>query len=169
MRQRTRSDGVGYAVTIERSRESVLRLPRVPADRPVGRDRARELSLPCRLTLAGPVQRGAKIVVLRCQRREPNALGSAPLAFVRALAKRDEVFKVPVTDRRRLACVLQSIRRVLPDRLQHPEALAVEDAQQALVDERLQRVEVGFAHLLRGLQRAAAAEDGEPCEQLLLL
>jgi hypothetical protein len=37
-------------------------------------------------------------------------------------------------------------------------------AKQALVDERLERVEVRPGDLLGGSERAAAAEDGEPRE-----
>ena len=41
-------------------------------------------------------------------------------------------------------------------------------AEQALVDERAERVELGFADLLGGLERAAAGEDGQAGEELLL-
>ena len=56
----------------------------------------------------------------------------------------------------------------LPDRLEHPVAL-VGKAQEALLDERLQGVEVGVRNLLRRLERAAAGEDAEAGEELLLL
>src|SRR5207302_7618328 len=55
---------------------------------------------------------------------------------------------------------------VLANRLQHPEALAGV-AEKALVDERLQRVEIRARNLLRGLERGAAAEDGQLAEQAL--
>ncbi len=57
---------------------------------------------------------------------------------------------------------------VLADRLQHPVA-AVGEAQEALLDQRLERVEVGVTDLLGGLERAAAREDGQAGEELLLL
>ena len=41
-------------------------------------------------------------------------------------------------------------------------------AEEALLDERLEGVEVGRADLLCGLERAAAGEDGEPGEEALL-
>ena len=41
-------------------------------------------------------------------------------------------------------------------------------AEEALLDERLQRVELGLAHLLGCLDRAAAGEDGEAGEEALL-
>ena len=63
---------------------------------------------------------------------------------------------------------VEPLRRVLPDRLQHPVAL-VGEAEQALLDERLQRVEIGLADFFGRLQRAAAREDGEAGEELLLL
>ena len=43
------------------------------------------------------------------------------------------------------------------------------EAKEALLDERLQRVEVGVCHLLGGFECAAASEDGEAGEELLLL
>ena len=67
-----------------------------------------------------------------------------------------------------LGLVLEPLRRVLPDRLQHPVAL-VREAQQALLDERLQRVEVGVRDLLGRVERAAPDEDGERSEDALLL
>ena len=41
-------------------------------------------------------------------------------------------------------------------------------AEQALVDERLENVEVGVAHLFGRIEGAAAGEDGEAGEELLL-
>ena len=58
--------------------------------------------------------------------------------------------------------------RVLADRLEHPVA-PVGEAQQALLDQRLQGVEFGVGNLLRRLQRAAAGEDRQAGEELLLL
>ena len=42
-------------------------------------------------------------------------------------------------------------------------------AQQALLDERLQDVEVGVADVFGSVERAAAGEDGEAGEELLLV
>jgi len=50
------------------------------------------------------------------------------------------------------------------DRLEHPVAI-VRETQEALLDERLQRVEVGAGHLFCGFKGAAAREDGEAGEQ----
>jgi len=60
--------------------------------------------------------------------------------------------------------LLELLGRVLPDRLQHPEPIFL-PAQQALVDERLERVQVRFADVLCGLEGAAAAEDRAALEQ----
>jgi hypothetical protein len=61
------------------------------------------------------------------------------------------------------------LTRVLSDCREHPVALARE-AQEALLDERLQGVEVGVSDFLRRVQRAATGKDGEgPKEALLRL
>ena len=62
----------------------------------------------------------------------------------------------------------QALRRELPNRLEHPEAL-VAPADEALVDERLERVEVRVADRLGRRERAAADEDREPREDPLLV
>ena len=62
----------------------------------------------------------------------------------------------------------EGLARVLPNRLEHPVAPARE-ADEALLDEGLEDVEVGVCHLLGSLERAAASEDGETGEELLLL
>ena len=71
------------------------------------------------------------------------------------------------------ARLLEPFEREFADRLEHPVALLAEPpgaaAQEALVKQRSESVEIGVAHRLRGLQRAAAAEHAEPCEQLLLV
>ena len=61
----------------------------------------------------------------------------------------------------------QLLRRVVADRLEHPVAL-VRATDETLLDERLQGVEIGVCNLRRGLERAAACEDGEAGEELLL-
>src|SRR2546423_9381823 len=67
----------------------------------------------------------------------------------------------------------QSLERELADRLEHPVALLAEPsgaaAEQALVEQGGERVEVGVAHELRRLERAAAAEHAEAREQRLLV
>ena len=63
--------------------------------------------------------------------------------------------------------LLEPAHCVLADRLQHPEPIVCV-AEKALVDERLERVEIGVGHLLGVAERAAAGEGGEPGEGLLL-
>ena len=63
---------------------------------------------------------------------------------------------------------MQPLVRKLTDCLQHPVALAGA-AEEALVDERGDCVDVGTADRLGGLERAAAGENGEAGEQVLLL
>src|SRR5919197_1511689 len=68
--------------------------------------------------------------------------------------------------------LLQPLRRELADRLQHPIArteFGVTSAQQALVEQRLQRVGVGLADRLGGRVRAAADEYCQPAEEPALL
>src|SRR5690349_17752900 len=89
---------------------------------------------------------------------------------------RQNVVAVPPAYRLGFTRGLEQLRRELADRLQHREAgFAGGTAQppdEALVDERPQRVEdveiVVAAHVLRGIERPAAGEDGQPGEQAAL-
>ena len=67
-----------------------------------------------------------------------------------------------------LDLVLESLDREFADRLEHPEAVAGV-AKEALVDERLQDVEVGVTDLFSRSEGAAAGEDREAREELLLV
>ena len=70
-----------------------------------------------------------------------------------------------------LARVVEPLDGELADRLEHPVArlpVFLAPAEEALVDERLERVGVGIAHDLGGLVVAAAGEDGECSEEPLL-
>ena len=75
---------------------------------------------------------------------------------------------VPPHHLRLLAACRKPLTGVLPDRLEHPEALC-RVAEEALVDQRLQRVEVHPGDRVGRLHRAAAAEDGQSGEQPLLV
>ncbi len=83
------------------------------------------------------------------------------------LEQREVVVRVTAGERIGLAGLVQPFARIVADRLEHPVAL-VRVTQQALVDERVEGVETGLAHLLRRLERAAAAEYRQPGEQALL-
>ena len=80
----------------------------------------------------------------------------------------EEIVGVALPETVTVFLVLESLDGVLADRLQHPEAL-LRIPEQALVDERLQHVEVRADDLLGLLEGAAAAEDREPGEEGLLL
>ena len=64
--------------------------------------------------------------------------------------------------------VMESLGGELADRLEHPEALAPV-SQQALVDERLEDVEIGAADVFGRIKSAAAGEDRQAREELLLV
>src|SRR5436305_4515179 len=57
----------------------------------------------------------------------------------------------------------------LANRFEHPVAAAVTDADQTLVHERRERVELRLADLLDRRERGAAGKDGETAEQRLLV
>lgn len=62
----------------------------------------------------------------------------------------------------------QALRRELPNRLEHPEAL-VAPADEALVNERLERVKARVADSLGRRESAPSDEDREPREDPLLV
>src|SRR5204862_7327056 len=64
--------------------------------------------------------------------------------------------------------LFQLLERELADRLQQGVALRAE-ADEALLDQRLQRVQPRSRYLFCGIKRPAAEEDSEPPEGLLLL
>jgi hypothetical protein len=64
--------------------------------------------------------------------------------------------------------LLEDLVGVLADRCEHPEPLAG-SPQQVLVEQRLQAGDVGVGDELGGLERAAAAEDGQSGEEPLLV
>src|SRR5437870_5152079 len=83
---------------------------------------------------------------------------------LRLLRERQEVPRVAAPQLLGLARLLQPFARAFADRLQHPEALAA-TAEQALVDERLQPIQVSLCDLLRGLERATASEHRQSDEE----
>ena len=66
-----------------------------------------------------------------------------------------------------LPCLVQSLERILADRLQHPVAV-VGVPDEALVDKRLQRVQSGRHDILRCIECRAAGEDRQAREEVLL-
>ena len=104
--------------------------------------------------------------MLALQPVEP-LLGAPTQLRLRLLGECQVVLGVTPLELLSFARLLEPLGRVLADRLQHPEPL-LGVAQQALVDERLQGIQVGLCHFLCGLERAAAGKDGEASEEALL-
>ncbi len=84
-----------------------------------------------------------------------------------ALGKCEEPLGVPAADLVSVVGGFEALAGQLADCLQHPEAPAG-PPNEAFVDQRLQRVDVGAGDLLGGLEGAAAGEDGQAREQLPL-
>src|SRR5215470_4061610 len=80
---------------------------------------------------------------------------------------------MPVVDSVELALALEFSLRVLPDGFQHPVSVFTDRADsmtdQALVEQRLERVNVGFGDRLGRRQCAAAGEDGKCSEHASLV
>ena len=76
------------------------------------------------------------------------------LLVIGALAHREEEIGVPVGDRFALAEPGEQLAGELADRLEHPETLAA-PPQQALLDERLERVELSARNLLGPLEECS--------------
>jgi hypothetical protein len=121
--------------------------------------------------LERPSQRGAEVVQFGDD--EIVTLGPQRLSReVRRPGNVEIVLGVAAPERTVLCLGSQPFRGELSDRLQHPVApltLLFPMAKQALVEERLERVDVDLAHRLGGLVVAAASEDREPAEEPLLL
>ena len=99
---------------------------------------------------------------------EPDRRAPVPQLRLRELAELEKVRGVPSPEILGATGISEPLECELADRLQHPEAL-VRMAQQALVDKRLQRVQVCVADALGRFHRAAACEHREPGEEPLLL
>ena len=113
----------------------------------------------------------------RCRSRLPPVaplllVGAVPQVWVRTLGEHGEELGVAQPQRVGLARRLELLDRELADRLQHPVPRAprgLAAADEALVDQRLQRVDLRAADSLGRLVRATAGEHREPREQLLFL
>src|SRR5207249_7461881 len=109
----------------------------------------------------------SQIVVLRIHALEPLPGASAAQIRLRLLGEGQEMLPVPPAHFVGLARLPKPLGRVLADRLEHPvtrrePGLAL--AEQALVEERLERVRIGAGNLLCGLVRASASEGREASE-----
>ena len=117
-----------------------------------------------RVLLERPIECGADVVPLR----EDQVVALRSLGLHRQpgrLGELQEELCVPALGARSLAGLAEAFPGVLADRLEHRIAPAVEP-DQALVHERLQRVQVGPCDLLCGRKRPTSGEDGELREQL---
>ncbi len=126
-----------------------------------GRARRRARAPSPRLPRRARSERSTEIVVVGLEPRSPLRLvGSGKTGRGRPGDSR-KCSGVRAPDVLRLAARLEHLDRVLADRLEHGEPLAV-GAYEALVDERADRLEVSTAHVLDRLERAAAGEDRQP-------
>ena len=142
-----------------------------------GRDAEADLDL---ARLERPLERRPQVPLLLVQALQPGRLLGPDQLGLGHLREREVALGVGALHRFGLARFGEPTARVLADRLEEDEAgLAVgivDLAQQALVDERAEEIHHlaepqpfrGAAHGLGRLERAAAAEDAEPGEQLLL-
>ena len=124
------------------------------------------------VVLEREAHRGADIVVVRRHSFDPALLvGAVAQVGIGALRERREEIRVLPPQGVGLAGRFELGCRELADRLQHPVPIAsrrLAVADEALVDQRLQRVGVRRAHGLGRFVRAAAHEHRKPSEQLPL-
>ena len=155
--------------------EPARTLDRVAVRVPVPAERGRQAQHRLELVVRGEpaehaVERGPEVVVLDVHSSEPLAL---PLALQLALRLLGEV-RVPAgvaaAQLRLLAGLGQPLEREAAHGLQHPEARLARDLaaarDEADAEQGLEPDLVGLADLPRSRERPAAAEDGEPREQL---
>src|SRR5919109_1791694 len=83
------------------------------------------------------------------------------------LGELGEVLGVATPHLVRLTRLLETLDGVLPDRLEHREALDL-PPNEALVEQRRENVDVGLAHRLGGLECEPTREDGQSAEEPLL-
>jgi hypothetical protein len=117
--------------------------------------------------LLEPVECGPEVVTLVLETIEP-VLPVHSHARLHLVCQRHAPLRVPRAQLTRVARALQSLRGVLSDRLQHPVAasgIGGGEANEALLDQTLESVEVGAGDVLRRLERAAAGEHREAGEE----
>ena len=125
----------------DRARPSTTRARRRARDRATDRESRAQSRTARMLSISGATRskfQGAKSTIA---------------ARAGAVGERDQAFGLSATERVLLARRVESLERELPDRLEHPEALLAvrvgAAAEQALVEQRRQRVEVGVADAAR--------------------
>ena len=153
--------------SLERRGQQFAALTEVAAHEPESPKRGDEPKGRRRITLEQPLEGDAEIFTLGGEAPQSLGLAGAAQFTVGRLSECEVVAGVTVSQ---IVCGRaggELLRGELTDRLEHPHPLAA-SAHQALVEQRGQHVEVGFAHRLDRLDRRTAREDREPCEQLPL-
>ena len=111
------------------------------------------------------VERHAEVVLLEIEKLEPRGLRWAVKLRACPVSKIQVVRGMTASG---LSSVSKRIGRILADRLQHPVA-AVREAEEALLDQRLEGVEVSLCDFFGRVERAAAGKDREAGEEQLFL
>jgi hypothetical protein len=136
---------------------------------PVGPQCAHESELQLGLALLPrPLDGLAEIGIVRSQSLEQRRLVARAREQVDLLRECKEELRFASQQLRRVGPFCEPLPRVLADRLEHPVA-SVRRTDEVLVDQGLERVEVGVGDLLGRFERAAPGEGRESREQLLLL
>src|SRR2546425_4066755 len=164
VRARRGRPGVGAQCALEPTQTFGHVALEVPEARCRSRQPKDELALPVAFA---PIQGGSQVVVLTLQPVGPLR-GVTSQVRLGLLSERQEVLRVAAAQLISLAGGLEPLGRVFADRLQHPEPV-IYASQKALLDERLQSIEIGIGDLLSRLERAAAAEDRKPTKEALLV
>ncbi len=129
------------------------------------RERHRELPLAGSLEM---IERSAQVVVIGLEPIEPRSRISTEEARLGLVGEAQEVLRMSPAEATGLVRVVETLSRVLADRLEHREARLVV-ANEALIDERLERIDVRFGHRFGRLERASTVEDSESREEPTLL
>ena len=97
-------------------------------------ERARELECTVGVVRLQPVERRTQVVVVELEPRRPLRLGVEPV-LVGLLGERDEELCVAPAELGGLRRLVESLERVLADRLEHQEAVVADRLQEARVDQ----------------------------------
>src|SRR5262249_27338743 len=109
-------------------------------------------------------QRGAHVLGLRSQPREPLRLVCARQLRFRLERKVEIVGEVSLAGSVELAACLELLRGVLANGLEHEESTGLSCAEEALVDKRLERIEIRAADVLCGVGVETPGKDIKPSE-----
>jgi hypothetical protein len=137
----------------ERGLHAAAALGEVASERPESPDRCGQPRAELLVRLQ-PIERGADVVVLGLQPVEPFTRRLAEMRL-RILDESEEVLRVAAAQLLALGRVVEPLDRILANRLEHPEAFAG-SPHETLLDERLERVEVGIGDCLDHVEGRAA-------------